>query len=84
MAEWCAEHNIESITGACIGGRFKCTSSEALNLVFEDLARSIDYEEGLRVFEINWFKDENTLEEWPLSQLLFKSHRLQKLTIEYL
>ena len=56
MAEWCAEHKIESVTAACIGGdsfvRFKCTSSEALNLVFEDLARSIDYEEGLRKFEI--------------------------------
>ena len=52
MAGWSAEHNIESITGACITGGFKCSSSEALNLVFEDLARSIDYEEGLRVFEI--------------------------------
>ena len=87
MTERCAEHNIESIIAASIkgsasiGGDFKCTSSEALNLVFEDLARSIDYEEGLRKFEIKHFGDKNTLEEWPLSLLLFKSHHLQQLTI---
>ena len=88
MAEWCAEHSIESITAASIGGDildgFKCTSSEALNLVFEDLARSIDYEEGLRIFKIGKFVDQNTLEEWPLNQLLSKCHRLQELTIIYL
>ena len=50
-------------------------------MVFEDLARSIDYEEGLRKFEIRGFDDKNTLEEWPLSQLLLKSHHLQHLII---
>ena len=80
MHEWCDDKNIESVTAVSIE-HLVCSSSEALNLVFEDLARSIDYEVGLRRFEIKDFSDKNTLEEWPLNQLLFKSHRLQQLTI---
>ena len=49
--------------------------------MLEDLARCVDKEEGLKKLKINFFLDQNTLEEWPLSQLLFKSHRLKKLTI---
>ena len=84
----CRLYKVYSVTDVCIsgvrGGEFACTSSEALNLVFEDLARSIDYEEGLKKLEISNFGDKNTLEKWALSQLVFKSHHLQQLTIKNL
>ena len=80
MAERCAEHSIESVTDVNIRD-LVCSSSDALNLVFEDLARSIDAEEGLKKFEIGNLADQNTLEEWPLSQLLSKCHHLQELRV---
>lgn len=83
LAEWCDNYHVQSVSEACIRG-LVCTSSEALNLVFEDLGRSIDVEQGLKKLEIAGFEDQNTLEEWPLSQLVLKSHHLEQLTIIHL
>ena len=84
MDEWRYQKSIESVTEARIGDSFACSSSEALNLVFEDLARNIDHEFGLKKFEIINFTDQNTLEEWPLSQLVLRCHKLQQLTIMHI
>ena len=86
--EWGKEHNIESVTEAVIGGDyiagFACSSSAALNSIFDDLGRFSDEEEGLKKLEIKCFADKNTLEEWPLSQLVAKSPNLAELKIYYL
>ena len=81
--EWCDQHSIQSVTEATIY-LLKCSSSDAVNSVFDDLGRYIDAEEGLKKFEIIDFKDRNTLEEWPLSQLVMKSPNLEQLTISRL
>ena len=72
--EWFDEHRIESVTQAYFGGFFACSSSNALNSVFDDLGLCIDLEQGLKKLEISGFADKNTLEEWALSQLVIKSH----------
>ena len=84
--EWGKEHDIESVTEAVIGGKaggagFACSSSAALNSIFDDIGRFSDEEEGLKKLEINKFGDKNTLEEWPLSQLVAKSPNLAELKI---
>ena len=56
-----------------------------LNSLIDDLSRTIDESQGLKKLTINGFKDrENTLEEWPLSQLLLKCPHLEELTISTL
>ena len=82
--EWLDEHDIESVTEAIIGSNFACSSSAALNSVFDDLGRYIIEEEGLKKLTFGGFADKNNLEEWPLSQLLIKSPNLEELTIDYL
>ena len=84
LDEWRGQKSIEAVTEAYIGDRFACSSSDALNLVLEDLACNIDSEQGLKKFCIEGFSDQNTLEEWPLSQLVMKSHHLEELTIRSL
>ena len=81
--EWCEEHDIETATEAQIKD-LVCSSSAALNSVFDDLGRYSDEEEGLKNLKIWRFADKNTLEEWPLSQLLIKSPYLAELTIYHL
>ena len=49
--EWCDQHSIESVTEATIY-KLICSSSDAINSVFDDLGRYIDEEEGLKKFEI--------------------------------
>ena len=82
--EWLDEHDIESVTEAIIGSNFACSSSAALNSVFDDLGRYIIEEEGLKKLTFGGFADKNNLEEWPLSQLLIKSPNLEELKIDYL
>ena len=53
-----------------------------LNSLIDDLSRTIDESRGLKKLEIKGFWDlENTLEEWPFSQLLLKCPHLEELTI---
>ena len=81
---WCYEHDIETVTEAVIGGLFACSSSAAVNSIFDDLGRYSDMEEGLKKLTINHFADKNTLEEWPLSQLVIKSPKLEELKIDWM
>ena len=67
--EWCNEHSIESVSQASFY-ELACSSSDTLNAVFEDIGRNIDEEEGLKQLKIWGFSDQNTLAEWPLSQLV--------------
>jgi len=60
---------------------FACSSSEVLNSIFEDIGRAIDEVQGLKKLAIEMFMDQNTLEEWPLSQIVLKSRNLEYLQI---
>ena len=59
----------------------KCSSSEVVTSMFEDLGRVIDKEQGLKKLTVINFFDENALEEWPLHQIVIKSPNLESLTI---
>ena len=53
--EWCDKHSIESVTEAVIGAYGKglaCSSSAALNSLFDDLGRYIVEDEGLKKLTI--------------------------------
>ena len=60
---------------------FACSSPEVLNTLFEDIGRTVDEVQGLKKLAIEMFMDQNTLEEWPLSQLVLKSQNLEYLKI---
>ena len=60
---------------------FACSSTEVLNTLFEDIGRTVDEVQGLKKLAIEMFMDQNTLEEWPLSQLVLKSQNLEYLKI---
>ena len=60
---------------------FACSSSEVLNTLFEDIGRTVDEVQGLKKLAIEMLMDQNTLEEWPLSQLVLKSQNLEYLKI---
>ena len=51
-------------------------------MLFDDLARNIDAEEGLKKFTIYGFGDRNKLYEWPLNQLAIMCHHLHYLKID--
>ena len=55
-----------------------------VNYLFDDLARLIDEEQGLKKLEIVDFEDEYKLQEWPLSQLVLKSPQLEYLKLGFL
>ena len=55
---------------------FCSTSPEVLNTVVDVLGRAVDGERGLRSLTIEYFEDKNKLEEWPLGQLVLKTHHL--------
>ena len=63
--EWHSELEYEPITDVSIE-MFECTSSEVLNSVIDDIGRAVDEEQGLKSLSIEFFLDENELEEWPL------------------
>ena len=56
-----------------------CSSSEAVSAVFKDLGRTVSDEQGLKHLAIEYFGDENDLQESPLEQLALKCHSLQTL-----
>ena len=58
---------------------FKCTSSEVVNSVFDDLGCTIDGVKGLQSLTIENYQDQNSLQEWPLGQIVPKCHNLQSL-----
>ena len=81
VKEWREDHKLlQPTTDIYIYG-FSCTSKEVVNAVVEDLGRTIDAEQGLKNLTIEVFSDENKLEEWPLAQLVLKTHHLQSLKI---
>ena len=49
--------------------------------MFDDLGHFIGQEQGLKSLNIEQFSDKNTLQEWPLGQLVLKCHHLQSLKI---
>ena len=49
--------------------------------MFDDLARLIDEEQGLKKLEIVDFEDEYKLQEWPLSQLVSKCPNLESIKL---
>ena len=59
-----------------------CSSSAVVNAVFEDLGQTVGYEQGLKHLTIEWFMDQNEVQEWPLGQLALKCHSLQTLHFE--
>ena len=78
--EWGNKHSIQSVYQASFY-ELACSSSDTLNSVFEDIGRNIDEEEGLKQLKIWGFSDQNTLAEWPLSQLVSSCFKLEQLTI---
>ena len=66
-----------------MGGDFRCSSSEVVNSVFEDLGQTVNDEQGLKHLTIEGYNDKNELQEWPLGQLALKCHSLQTLTFNY-
>ena len=83
LGEWYSELDKEPIIDIYIGCKdpdravgFSSTSPEVLNTVIDVLGRAVDEERGLRNFTIEWFTDMNRLEEWPLGQLVLKTHHL--------
>ena len=76
VIEWCRQNNFQPTTDITIT-RLECSSSEVLNSMFEELGHTIDQEHGLKSLAIEWLGDENTLQEWPLSQLSLKCHHLE-------
>ena len=88
FGDLCYDEDIDYVTEAFVGGKlgayFTCSSSETLNMLFDDVGRFTDAEEGLKKFTIEEFGDRNTLNEWPLNQLAIKCHHLDYLKIAYL
>ena len=74
--EWRADHDLQPTTEIFLDN-LKCSSPEVLNALFNDLGRTIDVEQGLKKFAINFYAGTNKLEEWPLGQLVLKSHNLE-------
>ena len=61
-----------------------CSSAEVVNSVLDDIGRLIWPGRGLNSIEIFYFRDRNTLMQWPLSQFAAQSHHLQILEINHL
>ena len=61
--------------------RLKCSSSNMLNTLVDVLGRTIDTEQGLSKLSIYKFMDQNSLQEWPLEQLVLKSPHLESISI---
>ena len=55
-----------------------------LNTLIDVLGRTIDKEQGLKRLTVDHFCDRNSLQDWPLEQLLLKSPHLEYLKIGYL
>ena len=55
-----------------------------MNSVFEDLGQTVSDEQGLKHLTIEYFEDQNELQEWPLGQLVLKAHHLQSLKLAHL
>lgn len=80
IEQWVADQE-EPTYDIFIGGLFFCSSTEVLNLMLDDLGRTIDDERGLKRLTItNWF-EEHELQEWPLEQLALKCHHLESLQL---
>ena len=81
LGEWYSELDKEPVIDITIK-RFSSTSPEVLNTVVDVLGRAVDEELGLENLTIEGFYDENKLEEWPLGQLVLKTHQLQSLKFD--
>ena len=56
-----------------------------MNSLLGDIGYNIDHEQGLKKLELDFGEVENnTIQEWPLSQILARSPFLQHLKIGYL
>ena len=70
---------LQLTTDIYIGKNFECSSSEVVNSVFDDLGCTIDGVKGLQSLTIQFYWDENSLQEWPLGQIVPKCHNLHSL-----
>ena len=59
----------------------KCSSVALVNSVFEEVACSIDENEGIKSLEIVDHNTKHGLDWWPLSQIVTKAPNCQELTI---
>ena len=73
MEHWCRKHKQESISDVVISNRFTTSSTNVVSTLFDDIASNIEEEKGLKSLLIYQFQDQNTLESWPLSQLVAKA-----------
>ena len=55
-----------------------------VNTLIDVLGRTVSTEQGLQKLTIEHFGDQNSLQVWPLEQLVFRSPHLQYLHISYL
>ena len=62
----------------------KCTSSEVINQLIDQIADTIPDEPGLYSLTIREYEDENSLENWPLQHLVQKATRCEHLEIDKL
>ena len=72
---WLAELENQPTTDISIE-KFKSTSSEVVNSIFDFLGRTIDREQGLKSLAIEYYNDKNKLEDWSLEQLAHNTHNL--------
>ena len=63
--------------------QFRCSSTEVVNALIYEISRTIEVD-GLKTLRFRHFADENVLESWPLSCLVEKATRLEKLEITHL
>lgn len=62
---------------------FVSSSPEVLNSFIDDIGNSIDeFQQGLEKIQIDYFADQNSLEDWPLNQLASKCTNTKELRIE--
>ena len=73
----------EPISEVVLCGNFDCSSVDVLNSVIDVISCNLEIE-GLKKLDIEQFSDKNTLEEWPLSQLLCKASKCEFIRISNL
>ena len=80
----CEEFKISSITEVDLYN-IESSSPQAMNSLLDDIGYNIDQGQGLKKLKLHFNNDENdTIQEWPLSQILARSPLLEHLEISHL
>ena len=84
MTDKCTEKDIEAITELKMYN-IRFSSPQVVNALFDEIGCNIDQERGLKKLSLYFFyREEHTIQEWPLSQILAKSLHLEHLQIDTL